>query len=65
MADVEAAIQEMFQAPHIQVSWNLQCANTLTWHFIQIIFFPSVARFLISLDCEQSHDVKLLIYMIY
>lgn len=27
MVDVEAAIQEMFQAPHIQVSWNLQCAD--------------------------------------
>lgn len=33
IADVEAAIQEMFQAPHIQVSWNLLCADSFPRHF--------------------------------
>lgn len=36
MADVEAAIQEMFQAPHIQVRWNFLSTDLFlnSWSFI-------------------------------
>jgi hypothetical protein len=33
MADVEVVIQEMFQAPHIQVCWNLQCVPIVDGNF--------------------------------
>lgn len=44
MADVEAAIQEMFQAPHIQVSLkfslyvNIELWLNCYWHLILRLF---------------------------